>query len=228
MSKRGRGPSPHSLLELQQYYHSSNSRPWGSVTANSRDVQQFTWVQSCGVHTVQRQAASLARSMLRARKLGLALPSCLTCKLCPGQPVQQGMCMPPCGERQLCDWLGQAGIRYETQFKVLLGWYGALDVWLPQYRVGVMVDGEQHFPSHHTGHHTTSSIAQAEIDARFNAAVLGDRGARIGGLVRLHHHDYQYWMRHVCRAIAQAQEPDAVVFVLFTKSYGHADIVFRH
>lgn len=229
---RKAGPVSKGLPEeLQPWYLSSNSRPFHTLTWNSRDTTQYTWQLACGNpgHTKQLQLGSINKSLKEYREqLGPGgVPPCLHCHACMACPVE-GVRMPSGWEFKLYDLLARywPWVAYQPEMKVLQGRRGAVDVLLTQYKVGVMVDGEHHFPSHHGSHHGTCSKEQQHIDQGFNQAVLQlgpCHGLR--GIVRLHHHDYEHWLTHISRAVHMALQPHVHVFVLFSLSYNQAGMV---
>jgi hypothetical protein len=155
-----------------------------------------------------------------------SLPPALVCRECDAKvAASMHMRMPSAWEQCMSSFLKTDGFAVITEYKAMQARWGAIDFWLPAFSVGLMVDGEQHFPSHHGSHHNSSSHEQAARDARFNDAVLSAGGSVVKGLVRLHHHDMRYWMRHVWRAVVMSQQQGVTVFVIFSKSYGVKDAI---
>uniref|UniRef100_A0A7S0WR40 Uncharacterized protein n=1 Tax=Chlamydomonas leiostraca TaxID=1034604 RepID=A0A7S0WR40_9CHLO len=225
VSKRGR--RARALAALSQYLHPCNGHEAGAaVAASSTDHKQHVWWLSCRQHTTIKTAGAIARSMRRTPEHAHTVPPALVCKEChAGRAATMGMRMPSLWEQCMGLFLHGEGLVAVREFKALQGSWGAIDFWLPAFSLGIMVDGEQHFPSHSSGHHTSSSMEQAARDARFNAEVPGAGGKVVKGLVRLHHHDMPYWMRHVRRGVTLAQQPGVSVFVIYSKSYGCKDSV---
>lgn len=104
--------------------------------------------------------------------------------------------------------------------------YATMDVWIPGDKIGIMVDGQHHFPAHNAGHHGHSSTDQQTRDAIFNLAVLADGGIAVKGIVRLHHKDTATWMDFVHLAVALARLEVVQGFVLFSGSYRQEAMVF--
>lgn len=203
------------------FYHPSNSRPFHQLTASSRDKAKYSWFTSClkHEHTRPLQIRSLIKSSSRHQHG--PVPACLYCHVCfscNDPRVRQ----PSSWER----WLyGQLAVQRDKRLHAFsrevcaLPGRPPLDVYIPHLKLGVMVDGEQHFPKG-LGHHSTSSQEQQGNDCVFNVALLAGAGRQVRGLVRLHYRDTgREWQAALERACRLLDRECGGVFIVFTKSY---------
>ena len=94
-----------------------------------------------------------------------------------------------------------------VECKLLRSKYGAVDVFLPQYNLLVMVDGEGHLDE---SHHSTHIAQQSGIDARFNQAAA----AAGFNLLRVSYcsiPNLEQWLHHTIGLIKHGNTPVAVL-----------------
>lgn len=77
--------------------------------------------------------------------------------------------------------LGLAADQLLVEIRVLKGNFGAVDIWLRDAQLLIMVDGESHFDDAHT----VTSHDQRAIDGRFNSAAIDQKY----DVLRLHYKD---------------------------------------
>lgn len=101
-----------------------------------------------------------------------------------------------------------------------------VDAWIPDVRLLVMVDGEQHFTSRGRGHHGSSAQEQCCSDAAFDEKVMANGGAGMAkGLVRLHYEDAPTgnggaaWVAAISQALHHARDPKVACFVVYSRAY---------
>jgi hypothetical protein len=112
----------------------------------------------------------------------------------------------------------------QVEVFALPGWGGAVDVFLPQHNLALMVDGEGHFLKHTSSQVNRAAAQQVITDNIFNSKVLlQPADAALKGVVRLHYLDREYWWWHITRAII-ASTMQSGHFALFSKSYGYMDL----
>lgn len=87
---------------------------------------------------------------------------------------------------QLLQGLGMMP-EFQCEVKLLVGQYGAVDIWVLEWGLAIMVDGQHHFPGAAGQHHSNAYEEQKQIDDRFNEAVLAGAGMPwMHGVLRLH------------------------------------------
>lgn len=165
------------------------------------------------------QLASVRKSC--ARNPGVVPPPCFHCRQCCFK-AECDMCDPSTYEaafyRQL---LGAPDLGpCLAEHRVLGCGYGAVDVYLEAYGLGIMIDGEHHHPAVCKGHHATRASKQACIDMIFNLAVLAHANtSSMRGVVRLHFRDEGLWMATIRDALKLLQDSRVQAFVMFSPSY---------
>jgi hypothetical protein len=167
------------------------------LTSNSRAQPMVNWVLNCGKHQRLMQPLSLLKSMARHG----GIPTCLHCWQCQQQDalpehVRDFVRVPSMFE--LCTYAALHSLQrggafempsFQCEVKLVRG-CGALDIWVPQWGLGIMVDGQHHFPGGR--HHSSSCSEQDERDATFNEAVLAGHGLPwVHGVLRLHWRDVE-------------------------------------
>lgn len=148
--------------------------------------------------------------------------SCLWCKICnvPAQELQQ---VSECAQRFHSLLLRQYKDLFVLQEYKAPQFQGILDLYCPDYKLGIMIDGEQHFSG------TRCNEKQVQSDETFNAGVLQAAGTgEVQGLVRLHHADNQnkYGMI-LARGLELSRDQCVQSFVLFSPSFLRQDIIVR-
>ena len=211
---------------VARHYASWNLVPFEQLTANSRTDRQHDWLLSCG--EPKHYKALMLKSLLKQANKEQAVdgvPSTLCCPMCmPGYAKSER-------EARLLALLKSNPLWYahQPEVKLLMGKWGALDVFLVRSGVGIMLDGEHHFSQSNPGHHDESSSEQKLIDLRFDLAVLaGERaGRKLRGVVRLHFKDERYWSRHIQRATELAADQRVRVFVIYSSAYKVTGMDYR-
>jgi hypothetical protein len=102
-----------------------------------------------------------------------------------------------------------------------IGHRGVLDVWVPCMRLGIMIDGDQHFNGQR-------SHQQAITDAAFDEAVMAAAGSGdVMGLLRLHHADSAgcVYDLFLAKALALCRDAQVAHFILYTRSYSQSSVV---
>lgn len=218
---------------LAAHYHASNGVPFQQLTVNSRDGKQYVWELDC--HKPQHTRVLRLKSLLGTAERQGAYnhpPSTLHCYMCNCRRVQGPRRGPSQHELKLYEKLARCPTFY-SQFrpecKLLLEHFGAVDVFLPECGVAIMVDGEHHFPNKQ-GHHTRGTQEQMVSDLCFDAKVLAGGGRGIRGLVRLHYKDSKLWLEFIEKAVAHARNASVRVFVIYSASYyrdlGYQDAIY--
>lgn len=205
---------------------------------SSKDKRVWVWeVQHCNEPTKHfrvLQAASAHRSYVRHCTAG-----CKACGQLQGLGVQHASiwelalyCMLDFEGR----WKVEGKVRvyggYATEVKLLQlpAHFGAVDVLLLDWGLGIMVDGEHHFPKASRGMHSRSSIQQQSNDLLSDLGVLGvmvghvrSPGAgyqpQLRGVVRLHYQDVEQWHSKIQEGCECCLSGSMQPFVLYTRSY---------
>lgn len=228
----------HILQHLQQYLHPSNGVDISSITQDSRSRHKYEWQLDCKQphHTRQLTADAVSKSIHRhdtGQQHSYTLPPCLHCWMCTPHPYPTALPLqllssiryPSQWEFLLYSTMQEQFPMIELQPEVeLLPGHGRIDLYLPQYGIAVMVDGEQHFQHKNAGHHDNSSKQQAGTDMAFGAAVLLGEGS-VRGMLRLHHLDACSWGMYIKHAVHVAVGNPACRFSLYTHSYKLFDII---
>lgn len=106
-----------------------------------------------------------------------------------------------------------------------------LDLYVPEVKLGICVDGAQHFSKEGVaGHHGSGSEDQAVCDECVNEWVLAGSSVSgphdVRGLVRLHFDDHtDKWVRTVSRALERARTQPSCRFVVFSDGYERPDLI---
>jgi len=100
---------------------------------------------------------------------------------------------------------------------------GILDLYCPDYKLGIIIDGEQHFSG------SRCSKKQVQSDETFNAGVLKAAGTgEMQGLIRLHLADNQdkYGVM-LAHGLERSIDQFIQSFVLFSPSFLRQNIIVR-
>lgn len=100
-----------------------------------------------------------------------------TCLLCTGRTMSRGEVLLRVAVAEVF-----GGEVFTVEDKVVQGFVGSVDVFIPRYSLIVQYDGVQHFDK---AHHQTAAACQWEIDQRLNCMAF-EQGFRV---LRIHHDD---------------------------------------
>jgi len=220
---------------VRQAVKCMHHRALGQVNNHTRFYRHRLHYCLCGKHmrvmlvgsaqkAFRRHAAALAGRLARGIENDelSAHASCLWCENCnvPAQELQQ---VSECAQRCHSLLLGQYKNLFVLQEYNAPKFQGILDLYCPDHKLGIMIDGEQHFSG------TRCNEKQVQSDDTFNAGVLEAAGTgEVQGLVRLHHADNQnkYGMM-LARGLELSRDQFIQSFVLFSPSFCRQDIIVR-
>lgn len=218
-----RGPKPKQLPQwLKPYYVQPFTGPaFEELSRSSADRRLHEWMLYCKHQTHRKVMQVEALFMSEERHEWGA--TCLCCPAC--SPMIEGVRGSSWYEKACYSmvWGFDSSLVMWFEAKLLKGSYGALDVYLPAYQLGVMVDGKHHDPRMHDGHHDHESTEQWRVDRMFDAAVMRGASSMVRGLVRLHYRDVVVWWQHFARAVWMREGHAKMRFILYTPSYGLSD-----
>lgn len=168
------------------------------VTASSRE--QFYFRAACGRHSRLMQPASVAAALNAGRSL--------RCPICQPAPGQTSRHVPAVQAA-----VSAAGQHWVPEVYCLPGHSSPADLWLPQARLAIQVDG-----AHHTNVaiYNTPATDQAEVDARFDSGIIR-AGLRA---LRIHYRDTAQPAAVVSQALQLCQQLPHTAFVVYSPSYG--------
>jgi hypothetical protein len=206
-------------------------------TACSNTNTGLVWVKcACKTHFRVMQQGSAQKSVRRrdasVRGGGKVLPpSCEWCTIChmPRAPAQfVSDCAAQCYSLLKHKYANLILVQdYRPPGLTSMGVRSALDIWVPKERLGIMIDGAQHFPG--SGRYTTG---QAVSDAAWDKAVLAAAGStEIKGLLRLHHADSKgggaTYDVFIARALQLCRATSVACFTLYTRAYDCKSVVVQ-
>jgi hypothetical protein len=228
----GKVSNPVAARELLEgaFDHNGNQHcTFNQMSANSRVQPKVHWFLACRQHRRLMQYRSVLKSIARHE----GKPTCFHCWLCMSQEqMAEGCDMRQPSAHELVLYVHLQGLQFvgllpefQCEIRVLPGTYGAVDVWVPGWRIAIMVDGEQHFPGASGQHHSKSYLQQKETDDSFNAAVLAGQGQPyITGLLRVHWEHVavcEQWVLRAAQLAAVCQRQGLKFVMLSWGAYPH-------
>ncbi len=204
--RRGRGrPAQQISEEVQQRWSLLNEGPCPTTGTASRT--HAYWQLSCGRCVGYKQVATCSRAPDRAFHCSVHSDTGRQ----PSQLVMDARLL-------LCTHVrGMGPIVVEAH--LLHGVQKPFDMWLPQHKIAVEVDGKQHFIG---SMYDKAAVEQYQYD-RWVDSVCQEQRLR---LVRLHYQDKSSWVAAVKGAIAAAAADPFSSFVRYTPSYTHAENMY--
>lgn len=214
---------------LRRVVRAADGRPV-QCSISSQNKQLLVIRLACEQHLRHLQL----RSLVRSEQEHVARPGGDSGE-CEGHAGAEAPC--PALYCRICDYpkgLGMCASRHERRCYALLAerfpnlqpvqevWaHGRrVDVMISGLGLAVMVDGEQHFPSKGSGHHTKSSWDQAVRDAEFNSAVMAGQVHGVKGVARLHFADRpDEWHAKLSQALEYARDASVQAFIVLTAAY---------
>ena len=179
--------------------------------SRTHTAHQVFLFRCCGKHVAYLTPKSLTNSFQNSK-------SALDCKVCklymnrkraPTQSALEEHVYDAVGKYVLPDeWVPDACCVKSSK--------SSADVWVPELKLIIMVDGEFHFMDHFK----TTAEMQKDIDHRFNTAAVQQDMT----VLRLHHKDVHAWPDYIARVISHCKLrvlKDAVAHasIVYTKSY---------
>lgn len=174
-------------------------RNGSSLGITTSSTQQYYFKASCGQHSRLLQPASAAAALRRSGSL-----RCPICQPAAGQTSRHA----PAVQQAVT----ASGQQWVPEVYCLRGHTSPADIWLPQLRLAIQIDG-----AHHTdvAMYSTPAADQAEIDARFDSSIIR-AGLRA---LRIHYRDSQRPAAVVSWAIQLCQQLPNTAFVAYSSSY---------
>jgi hypothetical protein len=163
------------------------------------------------VHNRILQVGSAQKSVDRADMN--AIPSCMHCYICQvPKTARVSACLHAMNMLVLYKYADLQVYQEHTAPGIL----SRLDLYYPQQRLGVMVDGAHHFKIYSR----KVGKQQAETDAECNQQVMDKQGeGEVKGLLRLHFSDTKQYDRMFMLALRAARDAGVKCFVIFSPSY---------
>lgn len=167
------------------------------VTVRSRK-QYYFWA-SCGQHSRLLQPGSAAKALRRDGEL--------RCPICQPTAGQTSRHVP--AVQQAAD---STGLEWQAEHYCLPGHSSPADIWFPQLRLAVQIDGAHH---RYVSIYSAPAERQQEVDARFDSSIIR-HGLRA---LRIDYKDAARPAAALAAAIFLCQLDPAAAFVMYSTSY---------
>jgi very-short-patch-repair endonuclease len=208
---RKRGRKRKYEARIRDAYDPSLNKTLGIEDCHNSSTKQLFFKLECGRHCTLMTPQALAKNKK-------ALQGCSQCQMYPKGGRRHASKHEQVAYMAIAEHVSTCH-EVMTEVKILREKYGAADICLPQLKLIIAIDGEQHFARNQAEMFGEPVQLQQQRDADFNA-----RACQLGFVVlRLHHLDTMYWQLHIARAIEHCRRQPLRPGILYTLSYGCSD-----